>query len=229
MGAENAKHHGTHTGPGGVEPGITTFWDCCGAETYDAPGCCRQRHLTYDDPEGGESALTREAAARLDREKLAAATRLRGGSTLLLSRDRMSTLLRLSSLFIAAGLFEIGGGWLVWQRVRLGAPWQYAAIGGAALVAYGLVATLQPVAAGDFGRIDAAYGGAFILMSFAWSRVVDGMRFDLSERSFSDLMGGLLCLMGVALILVWPRGAAVSRVDQLALLTFTAVLRACVT
>ena len=25
------------------------FWTCCGAEEEDAPGCCAQRHLTFDD------------------------------------------------------------------------------------------------------------------------------------------------------------------------------------
>lgn len=27
------------------------FWDCCGAEDEDAPGCCTGRHVTYDDPD----------------------------------------------------------------------------------------------------------------------------------------------------------------------------------
>ena len=60
--AENAKHCGTHTGPGGVE--LTVFWDCCSAPA-DAPGCCRQRHLTYDDTEGAENAISIEAALRM--------------------------------------------------------------------------------------------------------------------------------------------------------------------
>ena len=50
MGAENAKHFGTHTGKGGVKPGLTLFWDCCSAPNYDDPGCCFQAHKTYDDP-----------------------------------------------------------------------------------------------------------------------------------------------------------------------------------
>ncbi|KAL4530828.1 hypothetical protein Ndes2526B_g09192 [Nannochloris sp. 'desiccata'] len=31
--------------------GLLRFWDCCGAEDENAPGCCYGRHLTYDDPE----------------------------------------------------------------------------------------------------------------------------------------------------------------------------------
>ena len=68
LGAENAKHFGTHTGPGGVPPGLTMFWDCCSKEDINAPGCCRQRHLTYDDD---------------DNEVLSAALKLRGGARLL--------------------------------------------------------------------------------------------------------------------------------------------------
>ena len=30
--------------------GLIRFWDCCGAEEEDAPGCCTSRHVTYDDP-----------------------------------------------------------------------------------------------------------------------------------------------------------------------------------
>ena len=70
----------------------------------------------------------------------------------------------------------LGGGWLVWQHMRGGRPWWWAVCGGAALVGYGFITTLQPPAAGDdFGRLDAAYGGIFIGLSFAWGRAVDGM------------------------------------------------------
>lgn len=30
--------------------GLVRFWDCCGSEQEDAPGCCTGRHVTYDDP-----------------------------------------------------------------------------------------------------------------------------------------------------------------------------------
>ena len=30
--------------------GLIRFWDCCGAEEEEAPGCCASRHVTYDDP-----------------------------------------------------------------------------------------------------------------------------------------------------------------------------------
>ena len=110
--------------------------------------------------------------------------------------------LRSAALFFLAGLGEIGGGWLVWQCVRERKSWWWAALGGIALVGYGFVLTLQPPAAGDeFGRLDAAYGGVFICMSFLWGRIFDGMKLDLG-----DLTGSLLCLAGVVVIIAWPRG-----------------------
>ena len=37
--------------PGDTHGGgdVHYFWTCCGAEEEDAPGCCAQKHLTYDD------------------------------------------------------------------------------------------------------------------------------------------------------------------------------------
>ena len=68
----------------------------------------------------------------------------------------------LSSCWIA----EIGGGWLVWQAVREGKPWWWAAMGSVVLVAYGFIPTPQPLS--DFGRLYAVYGGIFIGLSYGW-------------------------------------------------------------
>mmetsp|Transcript_23779 Transcript_23779/g.30941 ORF Transcript_23779/g.30941 Transcript_23779/m.30941 type:complete len:137 (-) Transcript_23779:124-534(-) len=107
-----------------------------------------------------------------------------------------------SALFIATGLCEIGGGWFIWQRVREGAPIFYIFIGIFLLTAYGFLPTFQPRTIGDeFGRIDAAYGGIFVVMSFVWGRIVDGMTIDNG-----DIIGGLFCLVGVGIILGWSRG-----------------------
>ena len=118
---------------------------------------------------------------------------------------RLAALLRalrsvgtVSGLFFAAGLAEIGGGWLVWKAVREGAPRWWAACGGLVLAAYGFIPCLQPI--DDFGRLYAAYGGIFIGMSFAWARVVDGMALDKG-----DVIGSAVALIGVAIVLLWPR------------------------
>lgn len=65
-------------------------------------------------------------------------------------------------LFVAAGICEIGGGYLVWRWWRDGAPWLIGLLGAAALVLYGVVPTYQPA---HFGRVYAAYGGVFVVLS----------------------------------------------------------------
>lgn len=105
--------------------------------------------------------------------------------------------LRTIVLFILAGLAEIGGGWLVWQWLRNGRGLMLGILGGAVLFTYGVIPTLQsePV----FGRVYAAYGGIFIVLSILWARVVDGWRPDRF-----DLIGAGIALMGV-LIIMWGR------------------------
>ncbi|MFI6263578.1 YnfA family protein [Micromonospora sp. NPDC051006] len=111
------------------------------------------------------------------------------------------TVLRSLLLFVLAALAEIGGAWLVWQGWREHRGLWWIAAGVIALGLYGFVATLQPDA--HFGRILAAYGGVFVAGSLAWAMVVDGFRPDRW-----DLAGAALCLLGVAVIMYAPRGAA---------------------
>lgn len=99
--------------------------------------------------------------------------------------------------FAAAGLCEIGGGYLVWLWLRKGYGVAWALGGAALLVLYGVIPTLQPA---EFGRVYAAYGGVFIVMSLLWGWRVDGI-----EPDRFDLVGGALALAGVAIIMYWPR------------------------
>jgi small multidrug resistance family-3 protein len=69
-------------------------------------------------------------------------------------------------LFILAGLAEIGGGYLVWQSIREGKPVYWGIFGGLILAIYGVIAAFQ--AFPSFGRVYAAYGGVFIVMSVLW-------------------------------------------------------------
>ncbi len=107
--------------------------------------------------------------------------------------------LRSVALFVLAALCEIGGAWLIWQAVKEGRAWWWAAAGGVALVLYGFVAALQPDA--NFGRVLAAYGGVFVAGSLAWAVVMDGFRPDRW-----DVAGAAVCLVGVAVIMYAPRG-----------------------
>ncbi len=101
-------------------------------------------------------------------------------------------------LFIVAGLFEIGGGYLVWLWLREGRSIWVAAVGAVVLILYGIVPTLQPA---NFGRVYAAYGGVFVVLSILWGWKIDNI---LPDRF--DVIGGLICLIGVGVIMYWPRG-----------------------
>lgn len=101
-------------------------------------------------------------------------------------------------LFVVAASAEIGGAWLVWQGTREDRGVAFIGAGIAALAAYGFVATLQDD--NNFGRILAAYGGIFVAGSLAWGMVADGFRPD-----HFDIIGAVICLVGVGLIMFAPR------------------------
>ncbi len=84
-------------------------------------------------------------------------------------------------LFLLAGLFEIAGGWLVWQWIRDAKPWPWGLLGGSVLFLYGVI-------------------GFFIVLSLLWGWILDGNKPDSL-----DLIGGVVSLVGVAIIMYWPR------------------------
>lgn len=100
-------------------------------------------------------------------------------------------------LFTLAGLAEIGGGYLIWLWLREGYSSLLGLAGGIALVLYGVIATLQVYP--DFGRVYAAYGGVFVVMSVLW-----GWGIDKKIPDLYDLLGAAICLVGVAVMLL-PR------------------------
>ena len=102
------------------------------------------------------------------------------------------------ALFVAAAIAEIGGAYLVWTAVKDGRGLLVGALGVAALGLYGIVAAFQP--SNEFGRVLAAYGGVFIVGSMAW-----GMAFDGFQPDRYDLAGAALCLVGIGIIMYWPR------------------------
>lgn len=101
------------------------------------------------------------------------------------------------SYFLLAGLFEIGGGYLIWLWLREGKGVSYALLGAIILSLYGLIPTLQPA---SFGRVYAAYGGVFIALSLLWGWKIEGIIPDIY-----DLVGGSVALIGVGIIMYAPR------------------------
>ena len=110
----------------------------------------------------------------------------------------MQTILYVIFLFILAGLAEIGGGWLVWQWLRVGRPWTWALGGALLLILYGIIPTWQPEA--NFGRVYAAYGGIFVVLSLLWGWRIDGWTPDRY-----DLIGAAIVCVGFAIMLWSPR------------------------
>ncbi|WP_295769225.1 YnfA family protein [uncultured Mucilaginibacter sp.] len=106
-------------------------------------------------------------------------------------------LIKSVSIFILAGLLEIGGGYLVWQSLRSDKPLWWGILGGLILALYGVVATWQTA---NFGRVYAAYGGIFIIMALIWAWKVDGFKPDRW-----DLIGASVALIGACIIVYAPR------------------------
>ncbi|WP_346016552.1 YnfA family protein [Chroococcidiopsis sp. CCMEE 29] len=100
--------------------------------------------------------------------------------------------------FVLAGLCEIGGGYLVWLWLRQEKSFWFGLVGAVILFLYGMIPTLQPA---NFGRVYAAYSGIFIILAILWGWQVDRIAPDKF-----DLIGALIALIGVFVIMYWPRG-----------------------
>ncbi len=89
-----------------------------------------------------------------------------------------------------SGICEIGGGYLVWLCLRHSKGFMLGIIGGLILFLYGVVPTFQPA---HFGRVYAACGGIFVVLSLLWGWLIDKRTPDLY-----DLIGGFICIIGVS-------------------------------
>lgn len=106
-------------------------------------------------------------------------------------------LLQSLGYFLIAGLLEIGGGYLVWLWLREGKSIWIGAFGGLLVFLYAVVPTFQPA---SFGRIYAAYGGVFVVLSILW-----GWQVDKTVPDRYEVIGANIVLLGVAIIMYWPR------------------------
>mmetsp|Transcript_7487 Transcript_7487/g.8559 ORF Transcript_7487/g.8559 Transcript_7487/m.8559 type:complete len:92 (-) Transcript_7487:769-1044(-) len=91
---------------------------------------------------------------------------------------------------------------MVWSSIRGSnknkKPIWFAVIGSFILVLYGFIPCLQP--SDSFGRIYAIYGGFFIVLSFLF-----GWWLDNDKPDIGDIVGGSAALVGVLIIMLWPR------------------------
>ena len=87
----------------------------------------------------------------------------------------------------------------MWLWLREGRPLWVGFVGALVVVLYGIIPTFQPAGL-DFGRVYAAYSGAFIALSLLWGWLVDGVRPDIPST-----IGAGIALAGAAIIVYWPR------------------------
>ena len=109
-------------------------------------------------------------------------------------------ILKSGLLFGLAGFAEIGGGYLMWLWLRRNETFLLGVLGGVVLAFYGIVPTFQHT---NFGRVYAAYGGVFVVMSLLWGWLIDKHRPDLH-----DWLGAAIIPFGVGIIMYWPRSGA---------------------
>jgi small multidrug resistance family-3 protein len=104
-------------------------------------------------------------------------------------------------IYVLAALAEIGGCFAFWAWWRLGKSMLWLLPGIGALILFACLLTLSP--ADHAGRAYAVYGGVYIVSTLGWLWAVEGFRPDRW-----DIIGGAVCLLGAAIILWGPRGAA---------------------
>ena len=102
-------------------------------------------------------------------------------------------------VYVAAALAEIAGCFSFWAWRRNGASAWVVLPGLVSLTAFAWL--LSRVDTAFAGRAFAAYGAVYIVASIGWLWAVEGVRPDRW-----DIIGGLLCLVGGAVILMGRRG-----------------------
>ncbi len=102
------------------------------------------------------------------------------------------------ALFFVTALMEILGCYFPYLILNQGKSHWYWVPTVLALAAFVWLLTLHPAAS---GRIYAAYGGIYIFSALLWLRFVD--QVDLTRW---DIIGGVVVLVGAALIILQPQG-----------------------
>ncbi len=103
-------------------------------------------------------------------------------------------------VYLGAALAEIAGCFAFWGWLRLDKPLWWLAPGVLSLCLFAYLLTL--VDTDHAGRAYAAYGGVYIVAAIGWLWAIEGIRPDRW-----DVIGGLVCLVGAAIIIGGPRAA----------------------
>jgi small multidrug resistance family-3 protein len=107
-------------------------------------------------------------------------------------------LLATTSLFVVTAIAEIVGCYLPYLWLRHGRSPLLLIPATVSLAAFAWLLTLHPTAA---GRVYAAYGGVYVSVALVWLWAVDGIR-----PTRWDWLGVGLCLAGMIVIMIAPRG-----------------------
>lgn len=96
------------------------------------------------------------------------------------------------SLFVLTAITEIVGCYLPYLWLHKGASIWLLLPAALSLIAFVWLLSLHPAAT---GRVYAAYGGVYVSVALVWLWLVDGVM----PRT-TDLVGALVCLLGMAII-----------------------------
>jgi small multidrug resistance family-3 protein len=100
-------------------------------------------------------------------------------------------------LFVITAIAEIVGCYLPYLWLKQGKSVWLLLPAAASLSLFAWLLSLHPTAS---GRVYAAYGGVYITVAICWLWLVDGVR-----PSRWDLVGVIVCLAGMAIIMLAPR------------------------
>ena len=102
-------------------------------------------------------------------------------------------------LYLLTAVAEIVGCYLPWLWLRQGGSAWLLVPAVFSLSLFAWLLTLHPDAS---GRVYAAYGGVYVAVALLWLWWIDGVR-----PSMWDIVGGVVCLSGMAIIAFAPRSA----------------------
>jgi small multidrug resistance family-3 protein len=112
--------------------------------------------------------------------------------------EPIATLARAGGLFVATAVAEIVGCYLPYLWLRKGASAWVLVPTAVSLAAFAWLLTMHPAAA---GRTYAAYGGIYVATAVLWLWLVEKQQPDRW-----DLIGAAVCVIGMAIIVLGPRG-----------------------